>query len=330
MEEQFLFARIHDALDAPTPPGAYERLRTHLTNKPVRPLRWPALQTRWQKMGFRFAAGLAVVAIAVAAAAAVLAIHNSTSNTSPAGSRMSIQAYQHLVADDNAIALATYSDPCAIGTHSGCGADAARGIPAVQKWIDDLSRSDIPTRFIGINAELRQHLVENVAAQRALLVASQADDGPAVDRAFLDASYALAWTGVVIPAIVASHQVDGTTYTHLVASEIRTLDGCGAACGFTPTSATCAHSDGITCQYYFDTVAYSFASFQADLIREAAPSSLAAPDAKLQSDLAQADAVAVNAYAAVVANDQARFNSAIAQLERIKTQLDQDAAKITG
>jgi hypothetical protein len=330
MEEQLLFMRIHDALDMPTPPGAYERLRAELTKKPVRPFRWPALQTRWSKMSFRFAAGLALIAIAVAAGAAAVAIHNSTNNSSPAGSRMSIQAYQKMVFDDNTAAVATYSSPCDIGKHSGCGADATRAIPVVQRWINDVARPDIPTRFVVINAEMRQHLVQNLSAQRALLAASQANDGPAMDRAYADASYAVWWSGVVTPAITASHQVDATTYANLVGLETRTLDGCGAACGFTSTSATCAKGDGITCLSYLDTVGYSFASFQADLIKEAAPESLATKDAKLQSDFAQADAVVIAAYPAVVANDQVAFNSAIAQLERMKTQIDQDAAKIIG
>jgi hypothetical protein len=330
MEEQHMFARIHDALDIQTPPGAYERLRAELTKKPVRQFRWPALQTRWTKMSFRFAAGLALIAIGVAAAAAAVAIHDSTNNVAPAGPRMSIQAYQKMVADDSDSALAAYSSPCDIGKHTGCGADAARGIPVVQRWIGDLSQPGIPTRFVVINAEMRQHLVQNLAAQRALLAASQANDGPAMDRAYNDALYAVYWTGVVVPAIAASHQVDATRYAALVGSEIRTLDGCGAACGFTPSSATCAKGDGITCQYYFSTLANSFASFQADLIKEAAPSSLATRDAKIQSDFTQADAIMITAYPAVVDNDQAAFNSAIAQLERIKTQLDQDAAKVTG
>jgi hypothetical protein len=330
MEEQQLFMRIHDALDVPTPPGAYERLRTELTKKPVRQFRWPALQTRWSKMSFRFAAGLAIIAIVVAAAAAAVAIHNSTNNVAPAGPRMSIQAYQKMVADDNAAALATYSDPCDIGKRSGCGADAARATQAIQRWIGDLSQSGIPTRFVVINSEMRQHLVQNLAAQRALVEASQARDGSAMDRAYNDALYAVYWTGIVVPAITASHQVDAARYAALVGSEIRTLDGCGAACGFTPSSATCANNDGITCQYYFLTVANSFASFQADLIKEAAPSSLVTRDAKIQSDFTQGDAIMIAAYPAVVANDQAAFNSAITQLERIKTQLDQDAARITG
>jgi hypothetical protein len=332
MEEQHMFARIHDALDIQTPPGAYERLRTELTKKPVRPFRWPALQTRWTKMPFRFAAGLALIAIAVAAAAAAVAIHSSTNNVAPAGPRMSIQAYQKMVADDDAAAFAAMShSTCEPAAYAACEADETLEIPALEKWISDVSRRDIPTRLAGINAQLRQDLVRGLAAHGDMLAASRAHDGPSIDRAAVIVSYTTGWVHVlIIPAIEASHQVDAATYVHLVGSEVRTLDGCGAACGFTATSSTCAHSDGITCQYYFGTVSESFVSFQADLIKESAPPSLAAKDAKLQNDFAQANTVLLAALPSVSVNDQAGFNSAIAQLERIKTQLDQDAANITG
>jgi hypothetical protein len=84
MEEQFLFDRIHDALDIEPPAGASERLRTSLIRNPVRPYRSPALQTRWSKMGFRFAAGVALVALGAAITAAFFAIHSAPSNIAPA------------------------------------------------------------------------------------------------------------------------------------------------------------------------------------------------------------------------------------------------------
>ena len=332
MEEQFLFTQIHEALDIPTPPGAYERLRTALNKKPVKPRAWPVMQTRYSKMGFRLAAGLAIVAIAVAAAAAVLAIHNASNNTSPAGSRMSIQAYQATIAADNARAAATFSAPCDIGVHAGCGADASRGIPVVQKWIDDISRPNIPTRFVVINVEMRQHLLQNLAALRDLLAASNNSDGPGMDRAFWVALYAVEWTSMVLPAIAESHQVDAATYMRLVGSETRTLDACGASCGFTGNATTCMRSDApLTCKDLFDSgLGSSFAGYAGDLVKEAAPPSLAAKDTVLQNDLARADAVLMTMRVAVAANDQQGFNLGMAQLQMIKKQIDLDGAKITG
>lgn len=84
MEEEFLYDRIHDALDIEPPAGAYERLRASLTREPVRPHRWPPMQTRWSKMGFRFTAGVALVALAVAITAAIFALHSAPSNSAPA------------------------------------------------------------------------------------------------------------------------------------------------------------------------------------------------------------------------------------------------------
>jgi hypothetical protein len=332
MEEQHMFTRIHDALDIQTPPGAYERLRTELTKKPVRPFRWPALQTRWSKMSFRFAAGLAIIAIAVAAAAAAVAIHNSTNNVAPAGPRMSIQAYQKMVADDNAAAAATYSAPCGSGNNSGCGADASRGIPEVQKWVADLSRPDIPTRFVVINAEMRQILIQNIAAQKDLLAASQANDGPGIDRAFTLAVFAVDWTGTVLPGIAASKQVDAGAYVRQVAAEKKDLKDCLTTCTMLASTdaRSCTTNGGVSCLQLFDTTAPHFVQFATTLVQYAAPGSLSAHDTQLQNDLAAANAILMTMRTAVAANDQAGINSGLDQLIRLEAKIDLDAAKITG
>jgi hypothetical protein len=332
MEEQQLFTRMHDALDVPTPPGAYERLRTQLTKKPVRQFRWPALQTRWSKMSFRFAAGLAIIAIVAAAAAAAVAIHNSTNNVAPAGPRMSILAYQTMVSNDNAAALSTYSGPCDIGVHSGCSADATRAIPVLQKWIDDLSRPDTPGRFVVINAEMRQHLSQSLAAQSDIIAAVKANNGPATDRAFIVAVFGADWTGTVVPGIVASKQVDATTYTRQVAQQVKqNSDSCANCTLLTSADAkSCTTNGGVPCLDLFDYVAFDFAVFSTTLVQYAAPDSLAAKDARLQNDLASADAVLLVMRLAVANNDQAGINSGITQLLRLKSQIVFDAAKITG
>lgn len=53
-------------------------------------------------------------------------------------------------------------------------------------------------------------------------------------------------------------------------------------------------------------------------------------DTRLQLDLAQADAVLITMRIAVAANDQTGFNLGLTQLIRIKTQIELDAARITG
>lgn len=329
-DEGLMFQRIHDALDVPPPAGAYERLRTVLIKKPVRP-RWsPALPTRWSNMGFRLAAGLALVALGVAIASAILAIHSASTNIVPATHRMPVGAYQKLVSTDAPNPPAVWKDPCDTVVHTGCEADAARSIPLLQKWLDDLTRASTPARFAVLDAEMRQHLTQNITALQSLIVDSRAHDDAAMTRDYNVALYGAEWTGTVVPSIASSHQVDAATYIALVRSETRTLDACGAACGFTSASANCIHSDGLTCLDYFDTVAQSFASYQADIVKWAAPDSLTTKDARLQGDLSQADAVLLTMRLAVAAGDQVGFNAGIQQLRDILARLDQDAAAITG
>ena len=332
MEEQFLFTQIHEALDIPTPPGAYERLRSQLTKKPVRPRPWPVLQVRTSSMGFRLAAGLAVVAIAVAAVAAVVVIHNASSNVAPAGPRMSIQAYQKMIDADFQAAGATYSSPCDVGVHSGCGADATRAFPVIQRWITDSSRQDIPARFVVINADIKQRLLQNLTAQRQLLAASEAGDGAGMDRAYWIALYGAIWTSQVVQAIDGSREVGAATYMRYVASENKVLDNCGLECGFTgDLFANCTTAETFTCKQLFDDgVGPHFDGYEADLIKEVAPPSLRDKESRLQHDLAQAGAALMTLRVAIAANDQVGIDLQIKQLQLAKTQIDVDAARITG
>lgn len=330
MEEQLLFTRVHDALDVPTPPGAYERLRTQLTKKPERPFRWPALEARWEKKGFKLAAGLAIIAIAAGAAA--LAVHSTANNSSPAGTSMSIAAYQKMVADDYNALGSKFSSPCDVGVHAGCVADSTRGIPTLQAWIDDLSRPGIPARFAVINDEMRKHLLQGLAALRDVITAGQANDGPAMDRAIIVVEYMGAWASTVVPGISSSTQVDGARYVNDVTTEKKFFDSCVSSCTLlvSPQAFSCTTNGGVPCLQLFDDVAVVYASFSKTLVQYAPPDSLASKDTRLQTDLAAADSVLRTMRVAVADNDQAGINSGVEQLIRLNAKIDQDAAKITG
>lgn len=333
MEENLLFARVHDALDVATPPGAYERLRAELTRKPVRPTRWPALQARWQNMGFRFAAGIAILAILAATAAAVIAIHNGASgNTAPAGPRMSIQAYEAMINADSPDPTTVWTAQCddTNPTASGCQTDAAKSIPILQKWLDDLKSSATPTRFFYIDAELRAQLTQNLAALRQLETDAGAGNRAAMAADYVVAVYAVDWTGTVVPLILQSQQVSAAGYRNIVALQQRQLDLCLASCTLLASNdaKSCVTNGGIPCLGMFDEVAVNFATESAMLVRDAAPESLAAEDSRLQADLESAGAVLLQMRLAVGHGDQAGINSGIAQLLRVSTRIDQDAKKI--
>lgn len=335
MEEGLLFDRVHEALDVEMPAGAYERLRVALTRKPVRPYVWPAFQTRWSKMGFKLAAGVAVIAVAAATAAAIIAIHNAPGGTSPspAGPHVSVSAYQQLIARDNPDPNKIWSDPCDESVHTGCGADATRSIPIIQTWIDDLDRTSPPPRFAFVHAEIRQHLAQNLAALKALLADSQSGDQVAMTRDFVVAVYAPDWLGTVVPGIMGSQQLTASGYRNTTALWLQhSITLCLSTCTLleSPDAKTCASNGGIPCFQMFDEVASTYASFITGLVQNAAPDSLSAKDARLQGDMAQADAVLLTMRLAVAANDQVGINAGVAQLKSITVHIEQDAVAITG
>lgn len=331
MEEQFFFTQIHEALDIPTPPGAFERLRTELSKKPVQPRRWPALQVRTSDMRFRLAAGLAIVAIAVAAAAAVLAIHNNANNVSPAGPRMPIGAYQKMIASDAPDPNRVWTAPCDETQHSGCESDAARSIPLIQKWYDDVSRVQPPARFAVVNAEMRQHLAQSLTGLNALEADSKSGDQAAMSRDYVVAVFGAEWTGTVVPGVAASQQVSSTTYVRQVNVIQQGIESCNNCTLLTAADArSCTTNGGVPCLDLFDEVAFDFATDSTTLVQYAAPDTLSAKDATLQRDFATADGILLTMRLAVAANDQVGINSGIEQLRRLEVQIDMDAAKITG
>ena len=330
MEEGLLFDRIHEALDVGLPSGAYERLRTALTRKPVRPYRWPAFQTRWTKMGFKLAAGVALIALIAATAAAVIAIHNASNTNSPVGSRMSVSAYQALMNRLYVDPSATWSNPCDGTVHTGCLADATRSVPLLQGWLDGLDRAKAPARFAIVDAELKQNLNRAIAALTTMEADVRAQNNAAVTRDYLVGLYTANWVSVIAPAIVASQQVTAIQYRDNVARYLHGVDTCLASCTLLNSSdaTSCVTNGGTPCTLMFDDVSGNYLLFVSALVQSAAPDALSAQDSQLQGDLAGADAVLLTTRLAVAANDQSGINSGVAQLKRISVSIDHDAQAI--
>lgn len=328
MDEHLLFERLHDALDVETPPGAYERLRFALTKSPARSHAWPVLRIGGSKMGFRLAAGLAVVALAAAIAAAFFAAHNTTTGSVPAGSGQAIQVYQRLVADDDATANATWSAPCDTTTHTGCQGDATRALVALHQWLDDLNRSEPPARFLVVDAQLRLHISGSISGLNALLSAIQANDQNAMDRAYLWAAEGRAWTDAVVPGIVSSKQVSAAEYTNSVQAQSNFLTSCADCQVLTGQSSIDCTQNPDFCDTLLGGTELQVASLQTALAAFGAPASLSAKDLRLQQDLAQADSALIGMRAALSTRDQAGFNAGRAALRPALAAVSQDVAAI--
>ena len=105
MDEQILFDRFHEALEMEPRPGAYERMRFAMTNRPIALKGRPAFRMRWSKMGLRIAAGVTAAVIVIAVAAAFIAAHRGPVGSAPAGQDPNVKAYRDMIAlDYNAMA----------------------------------------------------------------------------------------------------------------------------------------------------------------------------------------------------------------------------------
>jgi hypothetical protein len=328
MDERVMFDRMHDALDIEPPAGAFERMRIALAKSPAQPHGWPVFRMRGSKMGFRLAAGLALLVLVGAIIAAYLSAHNATSSRVPAGSGRTIVAYQNLVNVDGQNANATWSAPCDTTTHTGCQGDATRALVALHQWLDDLNRSEPPARFLVVDAQLRLHISGSIAGLNALLAASQANDSNGMDRAYLLALAGRAWTDTVVPSIVSSKQVSVAEYTNSVRAWSGSLARCADCQVLTAQNQIDCSQNQDLCQNMVDISDGEVAALQSAVVASAAPDSLSAKDTRLQQDLARADSALIAMRASLLTGDQAGFNAGRVTLRSALAAVSLDAAAI--
>jgi hypothetical protein len=84
------------------------------------------------------------------------------------------------------------------------------------------------------------------------------------------------------------------------------------------------------CEYEVLYATRAIAPFESALVRVSAPSSLAAQDARLQSDLAQIDTDVLAMAAAQMTGDQAAFDAGRLLLQQALLALTKDAGVIGG
>ncbi|HET7420682.1 MAG TPA: hypothetical protein VFL27_09895, partial [Candidatus Dormibacteraeota bacterium] len=243
--------------------------------------------------------------------------------------RASIGAYQKMIEADYKSAAVVWNSHCDIGFHTGCGTDAARAIPVIQGWLDDLNRTATPPRFAFVDAELRDQLTQNLSAEQDLVAAAEADDGTAMDTAYIVSVYAINWTGVIVPAILGSRQVNAALYASSVSEHRADLDFCVLTCVLLITQQDCTLGNiEHPCYDLIGDVAVRFTNFEAKLVQEAAPDSLATRDSQLQADLVQANRILLTWRRAIGASDQAAVDAGVGQIKAIILKIDRDADSI--
>ena len=325
MDERLLFDKFHEALDADPRPAAYERLRSALIAKTSTPRRRAAFQMRWTRMGFRLAAAFIVLATTLAAVAAFLATHRVAERPTPADPQ--VAAYMELMASDEAQVHDAESNSCTEVVDASCPAAVARLNTAFQHWLDDLTRFRTPARYATIDGQSRQHLNAAITLLNRVVAAQQRSDAPGMASALLAASDQLTWLENMVSSIKGRHTATAAGYLAAVRAAKSTFDACSACqaliteaqpdCG--PPYPSCVEAPAVAIERVQDS-----------LLVNPAPDALKANDARLQTDLAEADNAVIALTAAMLSSDSARFNAGRATFRQAMMAIDQDLNAIIG
>jgi hypothetical protein len=317
MDEQILFDRFHEALDMEPRPGAFERMRFAMTNRPIVLKGRPAFRMRWSKMGLRIAAGLTAAVIVIAVAAAVIVAHRGPVGLAPAGQDPNVKAYRDMIALDYNAMSASTSNHCNTIQDTGCQAAVNAVIPTLQKWVSDLNSFRTPPRFVAVDGQLRRHLNQTIADGNAAVAFQKAGNENGFNLAMNAAFYERAWIDPATFALIGSYPRAAATYNDAWRLTRQSLSACINS-GPPPAhlacpallAHVCAGAAAQICESNLQSADTQIQTLVIALLQNPAPSSLTAKNAQLQADLAQADTALLAATAALLRGDAAEVHAA--------------------
>src|ERR1700686_3785450 len=317
MDEQILFDRFHEALEMEPRPGAYDRMRFAMTNRPVAVKRRPAFRVRWSRMGLRLAAGLTAAVIVIAVAAAFIAAHRGPVGSAPASQDPNVKAYRDMIASDyNAMARAP-SSHCATIQDTGCEAALNAFVPGLRKWVGDLdSYRTTPAGYVVVDGQLRRHLNQAIADMNATVAFQKAGNAIGFNLAMNAVLYERAWVDPTMFAIVGSYPRVAATYHDAFGLTKQSLAACVNS---TPAPAdlactallahVCAGAAAQICESNIQNADTQIQTFLIALLQTPAPSSLTSKNVQLQADLAQADTALLATTDALLRGDAAKVDT---------------------
>ncbi len=329
MEERSIFDRFHEALDVEPPTGAYDRMRFALTSSPVVLRQRPVSRLRFTKMGFRVAAALIAAAIVVVAVVAYVSLHHPTASVVPGNQGPDIRPYQALIARDYATTFVSETGHCNAIGDTACAAAVDRVSSNLQAWLDDLKNFNTPARFTQVDAMLRGHLAQAVAAGTLAKAAQKAGNATLFDAAIAVHLGIRAFIVDLAKAVADTRVASAQTYVSAVQDQAALLSSCSPCAGYLATPpVTCTKPQPVTCVADAFAVEAQVHGFELAVVQQAAPTTLAAKDANLQKDLVNADSALVTAINDGLAGDGAGFNSANASVQISLAAVTTDLAAI--
>jgi hypothetical protein len=210
-----------------------------------------------------------------------------------------VKAYQAMVASDLQHTRGASGAACNTTQDSNCLAAIAALTSAAQQWLDDLDRSQAPSRFAPVEAELRRNLtllIGDLGTMRTAFTAHvqhqldvARDKGAAVNTLLQD-------EGI---DIVNAYQGTTAEYRASVRVQVSVLHGCGLCQVIISQRDAACTSDIQNCIVNVETTRTTVEEIQGAMVRIYAPDQLAGKEGRLHADLTSADAALVNMTAAL-------------------------------
>jgi hypothetical protein len=320
------------ALDEVLPPAPWleaavtEDLRKRRARKSVVRTSGRQEESNWlPRPAMQLAAGLLVLMLAAAAAVTFAALRYHAPQSEPAGS-ISIEAYQRMLSLDDALLNVSRDNNCA-DLQSVCPAPPGPLASVLQRWLDDLNRSDPPARFAVIDSQMRSHLAASISLLDAVSIAYQAQDENGLLLANQAAANQQHWLDIAASSIKESQLGTAASYISSIGAAYQTFGGC-AACQSLIAAVDCTDIKSWSCEYAVIRAIAPVEALEIAPVRVSTPSSLAAQDARLQSDLAEADTGVLAIATARVTGDQAAFDAGRLMLQQALLAINVDIAHV--
>jgi hypothetical protein len=317
MDERALFDLFHDALENEPRPGAYEQMRLALTNHPVALKRRPAYRTRWTKMRFRTAAALTAVVIAIALGAALAASRYAPVGSAPAVDGQTVKAYQTMMHSDYMTMANSTSNHCITIDDNACEAAAKRVVTALQQWVDHMDSFQTPSRYAGLDLQIRRHLKELIMELNAAVAFQKANDARSFRLAIDAALYERNWIDPVALAINGDYGRLANSYEAAFSNTKQALAGCigaqsglGGPCGKLARQPSCLGANAELCQAYVQDSESQMQTLLIMLMQNPPPADQVAKTSKLHGYLAEADTALLQITDAILKGDAAKVNVA--------------------
>jgi hypothetical protein len=281
-------------------------------------------------MGLRVAAVLVVLAIALGAA--ILAIHFRPVGSTPAGPDPNVKAYQAMIKTDYDAIYVTGSQTCSSVDDTGCEATVSEAVSVRAKWLSDLKSFQTPARFAALDSILQRHLTDAIKYQNATLAAHRSGNVQDFIFAGEGGFYENEWLDPTVGAIAGSYPKVAGSYHDALALARQHIDACvsqapGPAdlgCEHLYHPDVCANVGVQACATDAYSAAAQIQSFLISLLQNPAPTTLAAKDRKIQSDLAQIDADILAVTDGLLSGDTAKTVFAEATFVADLTHADND------